>query len=72
MPLDVGPEAMPWMRSFAAKYADLRPQLAGLTICYLARRDGIRTIFTTDRRDFRAYRMDDGQAFTLLPGAVEG
>ena len=33
----------------------------------LTEREDITTLFTLDRRDFSAYRRQDGRAFTLLP-----
>jgi len=49
------------------KYADLQPQFADATLVYLARRDGIDTIFTLDRRDFSVYRSGRGRTFRIVP-----
>jgi len=49
------------------KYASLRPQLADAALVYLARRDGIETIFTLDRRDFSVYRTARKRPFHILP-----
>ena len=38
------------------RYEDIRPQLADLTLVYLANREKIDAIFTLDRRDFSIYR----------------
>lgn len=70
VPHELDADAGAWMRSYAAKYADLGPQLADLTLCYLAEREGIETIFTTDRRDFLVYRLGGRQPFNLLPAAL--
>jgi uncharacterized protein len=59
--------AATFMVQLASKYADLRPQIADLSLVYLAKLLGSRTIFTLDRRDFAVYRDDQGRAFTLVP-----
>ena len=57
---------------FFAKYQDLRPQLADACLCYLAEREGIRTIFTLDRRDFSVIVDRQGKPFRRVPGALGG
>lgn len=69
VPLDLDEGAAAWMRKFAAKYADLQPQLADLTLCYLAEREGIATVFSTDRRDFLVFRLAGGRMLTIVPGS---
>lgn len=49
------------------RYAAIRPQLADAALVHLAGREGIRTIFTLDRRDFSIYRNARGQAFRVVP-----
>jgi uncharacterized protein len=49
------------------KYDSLRPQLADAALVYLARRDGIDTIFTLDRRDFSVYRAARKRPFRIVP-----
>jgi len=56
-----------WMVNYFQKYADLKPQLADVCLCYLAEQEGIDTIFTLDRRDFTVYRNHENQPFELLP-----
>lgn len=51
----------------AQKYHDLTPQLADLSLVYLAAREKLSVIFTLDRRDFTVFRQTSGAAFTLLP-----
>ena len=53
--------------SLMMKYEDMRPQLADAALVYLARRDGIKTIFTLDRRDFAVYRGSRRRAFEIVP-----
>jgi hypothetical protein len=49
------------------RYEDIRPQLADAALVYLAKRDGIDTIFTLDRRDFSVYRSSRRNRFHILP-----
>jgi predicted nucleic acid-binding protein len=56
-----------WMIASSKKYADLSPQLADLSLLYLAEREGLRDIFTLDRRDFTVYRTTEDKPFNLLP-----
>ncbi len=65
--LDLDTAAAGWMDQCARSYAALRPQLADLSLLYLAQRDGIRHIFTLDRRGFVVYRDVNGGSFELLP-----
>jgi predicted nucleic acid-binding protein len=55
------------MVSLATRYSQLRPQLADLSLVYLADREGICDVFTLDRRDFVVYRTAAGQSLRLLP-----
>jgi predicted nucleic acid-binding protein len=45
----------------------MRPQLADVSLVYLAGRERIETIFTLDRRDFSIYRTSRGRSFRILP-----
>jgi hypothetical protein len=55
------------MASLAKKYADLGPQLADLSLIYVANREQHPIVFTLDRRDFAIYRNEQGQPFRLVP-----
>jgi len=48
-------------------YASLRPQLADAALVHLAEREGLRTIFTLDRRDFSVYRLSRNRPLHLIP-----
>lgn len=65
--LDLGVEAAEWIAARAEEYADLSPQLADLSLLYLAEQQGTRSILTLDRRDFAVYRDLGGRPFDLLP-----
>lgn len=54
----------------AAKYHNLRPQLADLTVLHLAECHNIDSIFTLDRRDFSVFRRKGGMSFRLLPDTL--
>jgi uncharacterized protein len=55
------------MAQLANKYADLKPQIADLSLVYLATLLGVKTIFTLDRRDFSVFRDSQGNAFSWVP-----
>jgi len=61
--------ATDWLENYAARYANLKPQLADLALAYLAEHRNLR-IFTLDRRDFLIYRTSDGKPFQILPQSV--
>jgi predicted nucleic acid-binding protein len=63
-------DAAPMIADLARTYADLRPELADLTLLYLADRDSIENIFTLDRRDFYVYRTRRGKPLRLVPTTV--
>jgi predicted nucleic acid-binding protein len=52
------------------RYSDLGPQLADLTLLYLARQQKLDLIFTLDRRDFLVFRSDESKPFRLVPEIV--
>jgi uncharacterized protein len=60
-------EALPWLKAVASQYGDLQPQVADLTLLYLAEQLQIDQVFTLDRRDFAVYRTAKGRPFQLLP-----
>lgn len=57
------------MAAYLEKYADLKPQLADVSLLYLAERENISTVFTLDRRDFSVYRIEQNKPLVLLPSA---
>jgi len=67
--LDLDSDAPTWMANCLQKYSDLNPQLADISLLYLAEREGISSIFTLDRRDFSVYRINQNQPLILLPGS---
>jgi predicted nucleic acid-binding protein len=65
--LDVRQDELSKIASRHQQYDDLAPQLADLTLVYLADREELHTVFTLDRRDFTIYQRSNGKSFQLLP-----
>jgi predicted nucleic acid-binding protein len=59
--------ALPAVQAYLNRYADLPAQFADACLLHLADREGIRTIFTLDRRDFQVYRIGRNRPLRLLP-----
>jgi hypothetical protein len=57
----------PRMRELMRKYANRPMDLADAALVRVAEREGLRRIFTVDRRDFAVYRMRGGSRFTIIP-----
>lgn len=57
----------PRMRELMEKYRDLPMDLADAALVRVAEREGIRKIFTIDRRDFSVYRPKRLRRFTIVP-----
>jgi hypothetical protein len=38
-----------------------------IALVRVAERDGLRTVFTVDRRDFNVYRLKGGRRLVILP-----
>jgi predicted nucleic acid-binding protein len=55
LPLDLGD--VPRIRELMRKYADRPMDLADAALVRMAEREGIRRIFTVDRKDFSVYRL---------------
>lgn len=58
-----------WLANTANQYSSLVPQLADLSLLYLAEQYGIDYVFTLDRRDFTVFRRASGQTLELMPAA---
>lgn len=56
-----------FFKTVSHQYRDLKPQVADLSLLYLAREFDIDTVFKLDRRDFTVYRTSDGKPFRLEP-----
>jgi len=58
---------VPRMRELMSKYADRAMDLADAALVRVAEREGIRKIFTVDRKDFAVYRLHGRVRPNLIP-----
>ena len=65
--LSIDTDDVPSIRSLMHKYADLPMDFADATLVHVANREGLRDIFTLDRRDFSVYRLKRRRSFTIIP-----
>jgi uncharacterized protein len=65
LPLDSAD--VPRIRELMRKYANRPMDLADAALLRVAEREGLRKIFTVDRRDFSVYRLHDRTRLTLIP-----
>jgi predicted nucleic acid-binding protein len=57
----------PRIRELMRKYSDRPMDLADAAVLRVAEREGVRKIFTVDRRDFAVYRLHGRTRLTLIP-----
>jgi len=55
------------MQALMSRYADHPMDFADATLVYLAKREGLSTIFTVDHADFDTYRIEGRRRFRVLP-----
>ena len=65
--LPFGRDDMARVKALMTKYRDLPMDLADAALVRVAEREGIRTIFTIDRRDFALYRPLGLGRFKIIP-----
>jgi predicted nucleic acid-binding protein len=65
--LPLGLSDIPRIRELMTKYADRPMDLADAALIHVAEREGIRKIFTVDKKDFAVYRLHGRTRPTLLP-----
>jgi len=65
LPLDSND--IPRIRELMQKYANRPMDLADAALLRVAEREGLRKIFTVDRRDFSVYRLHNRTRPTLIP-----
>jgi len=58
---------IPAVAAVMKRYASSGLQLADATLAHLAERENIRTIFTTDRRDFSIIRLKRNRTLRIIP-----
>ncbi len=59
---------LPEIEALMKKYRDRPMDFADATLVYLARREGLTTVFTVDNDDFETYRIDGVRRFLVMPG----
>lgn len=65
--LDLGEADLDGTAAILGKYRSLELQLADAALLHLLNREGIETIFTLDRRDFRVLRSARGKKVHIIP-----
>ena len=55
------------MRVLMTRYRDLPMDFGDASLVRVAGREGIRRVFTLDRRDFNIYRTSAGRPFDIVP-----
>jgi uncharacterized protein len=63
----LGAADLPAIAAVMRRYASADLQLADATLAHLAERENIRTVFTTDRRDFSIIRLKRNRSLRLIP-----
>jgi uncharacterized protein len=66
--LPLSADDLPPISAMMKRYESARLQLADAALAHLAERENIRTVFTTDRRDFSIIRLKRNRALKLIPG----
>lgn len=65
--LNLDEQDIPGIQHVLGAYSDQAIDLADAALVYLANREGIRVVFTFDRRHFQLFRRSDGTPFQLIP-----
>jgi predicted nucleic acid-binding protein len=65
LPLDA--DDLPAIAAIMRRYEDTGLQFADAALAHLAEREGIRTVFTLDRRDFSIIRLKRNRMLTIIP-----
>src|SRR5271166_6064187 len=65
--LPLNTDALPAVAALMKRYESCGLQLADAALAYLAERENIRTVFTTDRRDFSIIRLKRNRVLKIIP-----
>ncbi|HKI19355.1 MAG TPA: PIN domain-containing protein [Isosphaeraceae bacterium] len=65
--LTLNADDLPAVADLMKRYESSALQLADATLAHLAEREKIRTVFTTDRRDFSILRLKRNRTLRLIP-----
>jgi uncharacterized protein len=66
--LTLGADDLPGIAALMERYESAGLQFADAALAHLAERESIRTVFTTDRRDFSIIRLKRNRTLRLIPG----
>jgi predicted nucleic acid-binding protein len=58
---------LPEVQALMQRYWDRPMDFADATLVYLAKREGLSTIFTVDHVDFETYRIEGRRRFRVVP-----
>ena len=58
---------LPAIHALMLRYADRPMDFADATLVYLAKREGLASVFTVNHSDFDTYRIDGRRRFRVLP-----
>ncbi len=58
---------LPEIQTLMSRYWDRPMDFADATLVYLARREGLSTVFTVDDSDFNTYRIEGRKRFRVIP-----
>ncbi|HUI53339.1 MAG TPA: PIN domain-containing protein [Bryobacteraceae bacterium] len=58
---------LPEIRALMSRYWDRPMDFADATLVYLARREGLSTVFAVDHADFSTYRIEGRKRFRIFP-----
>jgi predicted nucleic acid-binding protein len=58
---------LPDLQALMLRYSGRPMDCADATLVYIAKREGLSTVFTVDRADFETYRIEGRRRFRLIP-----
>jgi predicted nucleic acid-binding protein len=65
--LPLNADDLPAIATLMKRYESVGLQLADAALAHLAEREDLRTVFTTDRRDFSIIRLKRNRTLRLIP-----
>lgn len=68
--LSLTTDDLPPIATMMKRYESTGLQLADTALAHLAERENIRTVFTTDRRDFSIFRLKRNRTLKLIPNVL--
>ena len=67
VPLPIEHAELAAIHALMSRYADRPMDFADATLVYLAKREGLSTVFTVDHDDFDTYRIEGRRRFRVVP-----